>query len=108
MAGALVLGFGLVAARAFLHEEQPGAVSSRLNGLIAIACGGLLVFGTVPVVQGHLTLAAGGMVNPATGLFVAGAPAVSIATIVAIPAFFFTFFAARQLIAGMTAGAVKG
>ena len=32
----------------------------------------------------------------------------AIATIVAIPAFFFTFFAARQLIAGMTAGAVKG
>ena len=32
----------------------------------------------------------------------------AIATIIAIPAFFFTFFAAKQLITGMTAGAVKG
>ncbi len=32
----------------------------------------------------------------------------AIATIIAIPAFFFTFFSAKQLIAGMTAGSVKG
>lgn len=32
----------------------------------------------------------------------------AIATIIAVPAFFFTFFAAKQLITGMTAGAVKG
>jgi len=32
----------------------------------------------------------------------------AIATIIAVPAFFFTFFSAKQLIAGMTAGSVKG
>lgn len=32
----------------------------------------------------------------------------AIASIIAIPAFFFTFFAARQLITGITVGAVKG
>ncbi len=32
----------------------------------------------------------------------------AIATIIAIPAFIFTFFAAKQLITGITAGAVKG
>ncbi len=32
----------------------------------------------------------------------------AIATIIAIPAFFFTFFAARNLITGITAGSIKG
>ena len=29
-------------------------------------------------------------------------------TLIVIPAFIFTFFAARQIIAGLTAGSVKG
>ncbi len=46
--------------------------------------------------------------NYITDVGVQWGPITAIATIIAVPAFLFTFFAARSLISGLTAGAVKG
>jgi len=90
VAGVLVLGYGLVAARAFAAEEVPGLVSDRLNFVIAALAMVGLALGAIPTIDGHLTLAAGGMVNPAEGLFPIGAPAMAVATVVCVVAGWFS------------------
>lgn len=46
--------------------------------------------------------------NYITDVGVQWGPITAIATLIAVPAFLFTFFSARSLISGLTAGAVKG
>ncbi len=87
VAGALVLGFGLVAARVFLADGQSRSlISSTVDLWLAVASGALLAFAAIPLVQGYMTHAAGGMVNAAEGLFPLGAPAVALATVIGIVA----------------------
>ena len=86
VAGVLVLGYGLVAARNLRAEAMPGPISERLDLAVAALALAGLALGALPTIQGHLTLAAGGTVDTGQGLFVIGAPAMAIATVAAVVA----------------------
>ncbi len=86
VAGVLVLGYGLVAARNLRAEAMPGPISERLDLAVAALALAGLALGALPTIQGHLTLAAGGTVDTGEGLFVIGAPAMAIATLAAVVA----------------------
>ncbi len=84
IAGALVLGYGLVAARTYTADHVTGAIPANLNRLLGLATFAALALGAIPVVQGWLAQSGGGMVDPMGGLFPIGAPAVGLATTAAI------------------------
>jgi len=90
VAGALVLGYGLVAPRAFLEDDRPGPLSPRLNLIVAGIAAAGLALGAIAVVNGYRTVAAGGMLNVAEGLFPYAAPAVALASVLAVAAGWFS------------------